>query len=162
MLFTLCWRASHSGLAGLQDLADRYGKPLIVLNLVKGAEKRPRESILQSEFANAISYINKGVRIQFHPGWRGIVAAQLFWRISCSRVRSAGWEVTLSHCNLSRRCCNPYILLTPQAIFFKSSLKETHLTKVQSCILCHHRSPEAVMSCPSHEPRVMQKYAAGS
>ena len=45
----------------VQDLADRYGKPLIVLNLVKGAEKRPRESILQSEFANAISYINKGV-----------------------------------------------------------------------------------------------------
>ena len=45
----------------LQDLADRYGKPLIVLNLVKGAEKRPRESILQSEFANAIAYINKGV-----------------------------------------------------------------------------------------------------
>ena len=45
-----------------QDLADRYGKPLIVLNLVKVAEKRPRESILQSEFANAISYINKGVR----------------------------------------------------------------------------------------------------
>ena len=44
-----------------QDLAARYGKPLIVLNLVKVAEKRPRESILQSEFANAISYINKGV-----------------------------------------------------------------------------------------------------
>ncbi|CAL5218518.1 g205 [Coccomyxa viridis] len=43
-----------------QDLADRYGKPLIVFNLVKGAEKRPRESILQSEFANAVSYINKG------------------------------------------------------------------------------------------------------
>lgn len=50
----------------VQDLADRYGKPLIVLNLVKGAEKRPRESILQSEFANAISYINKGVSC--HPG----------------------------------------------------------------------------------------------
>lgn len=47
----------------VQDLADRYGKPLIVLNLVKGAEKRPRESVLQSEFANAISYINKGVSV---------------------------------------------------------------------------------------------------
>ena len=51
----------------LQDLADRYGKPLIVLNLVKGAEKRPRESILQSEFANAIAYINRGVsHLPFH------------------------------------------------------------------------------------------------
>ncbi len=45
----------------LQDLAERYGKPLIVLNLVKGAEKRPRESIFQSELANAIAYINKGL-----------------------------------------------------------------------------------------------------
>ena len=35
-----------------------------MLNLIKSAEKRPRESILQSELANAISYINKGVR---HP-----------------------------------------------------------------------------------------------
>ena len=30
-----------------------------MLNLVKGAEKRPRESILQAELASAIAYINK-------------------------------------------------------------------------------------------------------
>lgn len=52
---------TKTSLCVAQDLANRYGKPLIVLNLVKVAEKRPRESILQSEFANAISYINKGV-----------------------------------------------------------------------------------------------------
>ncbi len=34
----------------------------MVLNLVKGAEKRPRESILQQELAAAIAYINKSVR----------------------------------------------------------------------------------------------------
>ena len=56
--------------ARLQDLADRYGKPLIVLNLVKGAEKRPRESILQSEFANAVSYINKGVCYPPYRTWK--------------------------------------------------------------------------------------------
>lgn len=49
-----------------QDLAGRYGKPIIVLNLVKGAEKRPRESILQAELANAVAYINKGVRPPVH------------------------------------------------------------------------------------------------
>lgn len=32
-----------------------------MLNLVKSAEKRPRESILQAELARAIAYINKGV-----------------------------------------------------------------------------------------------------
>ena len=61
-LLSLTTRAAdRPALCVAQDLADRYGKPLIVLNLVKVAEKRPRESILQSEFANAISYINKGV-----------------------------------------------------------------------------------------------------
>lgn len=40
----------------------------MVLNLVKGAEKRPRESILQAELANAIAYINKSVRSQALPG----------------------------------------------------------------------------------------------
>ena len=36
---------------------------MVVLNLVKGAEKRPRESILQQELAAAIAYINKSVRM---------------------------------------------------------------------------------------------------
>ncbi|BDA44397.1 probable phosphoinositide phosphatase SAC1 at N-terminal half [Coccomyxa sp. Obi] len=49
-----------------QDLAARYGKPIIVLNLVKSAEKRPRESILQAELARAIEYINKGVPADDH------------------------------------------------------------------------------------------------
>ena len=65
----------------VQDLADRYGKPLIVLNLVKGAEKRPRESILQSEFANAISYINKGVSC--HPGGTFGPLPWLKWEFCC-------------------------------------------------------------------------------
>ena len=43
----------------VQDMAARYGEPVVVLNLVKGAEKRPRESILQAELAAAIAYINK-------------------------------------------------------------------------------------------------------
>lgn len=42
-----------------EDLAKRYGNPIIILDLIKTQEKKPRESILRTEFANAIEYINK-------------------------------------------------------------------------------------------------------
>ncbi|XP_021749994.1 phosphoinositide phosphatase SAC3-like [Chenopodium quinoa] len=42
-----------------ENLTKRYGNPIIILNLIKTAEKRPRESILRQEFANAIEFINK-------------------------------------------------------------------------------------------------------
>ncbi|RAL43670.1 hypothetical protein DM860_017526 [Cuscuta australis] len=42
-----------------ENLAKRYGNPIIILNLIKTNEKKPRESILRTEFANAIESINK-------------------------------------------------------------------------------------------------------
>ncbi|KAD4584911.1 hypothetical protein E3N88_22512 [Mikania micrantha] len=42
-----------------QNLYKRYGNPIIILNLVKIIEKKPRESLLRVEFANAIESINK-------------------------------------------------------------------------------------------------------
>ncbi|KAJ0983764.1 hypothetical protein J5N97_002120 [Dioscorea zingiberensis] len=42
-----------------ENLVKRYGNPIIILNLIKTREKKPRESILRSEFANAIDAINK-------------------------------------------------------------------------------------------------------
>ncbi|XVE97833.1 hypothetical protein REPUB_Repub03eG0052700 [Reevesia pubescens] len=44
-----------------ENLVKRYGKPIIILNLIKKQEKKPRESILRQEFANAIDFINKGL-----------------------------------------------------------------------------------------------------
>ncbi|KAG7564296.1 SAC domain [Arabidopsis suecica] len=41
------------------NLVERYGNPIIILNLIKTKEKRPRESILREEFVNAIDFINK-------------------------------------------------------------------------------------------------------
>ncbi|KAI3973162.1 hypothetical protein MKX01_020897 [Papaver californicum] len=41
------------------DLRERYGNPIIVLNLIKTREKKRRESKLRSEFAYAIEVINK-------------------------------------------------------------------------------------------------------
>ncbi|TQD91947.1 hypothetical protein C1H46_022463 [Malus baccata] len=37
-----------------EDLAMRYGNPVIVLNLIKTVEKRPREMMLRREFASAV------------------------------------------------------------------------------------------------------------
>ncbi|KAL3632098.1 suppressor of actin mutation [Castilleja foliolosa] len=42
-----------------ENLVKRYGNPIIILNLIKTREKKPRESILRAEFANAIEMINK-------------------------------------------------------------------------------------------------------
>ncbi|CAA3013965.1 phosphoinositide phosphatase SAC3-like isoform X1 [Olea europaea subsp. europaea] len=42
-----------------ENLVKRYGNPIIILNLIKTNEKKPRESILRTEFANAIEAINK-------------------------------------------------------------------------------------------------------
>ncbi|CAH8392882.1 unnamed protein product [Eruca vesicaria subsp. sativa] len=42
-----------------ENLVERYGIPIIILNLIKTKERRPRESVLRAEFANAIDFINK-------------------------------------------------------------------------------------------------------
>ncbi|XVF48829.1 hypothetical protein PTKIN_Ptkin03bG0219800 [Pterospermum kingtungense] len=42
-----------------ENLVKRYGNPIIILNLIKTQERKPRESILRQEFANAIDFINK-------------------------------------------------------------------------------------------------------
>ncbi len=41
------------------SLHGRYGRPVIVLNLIKSFEKRPREMILRVEFAQAVDYLNR-------------------------------------------------------------------------------------------------------
>lgn len=43
------------------NLFLRYGKPVIVLNLVKAKEKTKRESILLEEFTNAVNYLNQSL-----------------------------------------------------------------------------------------------------
>ncbi|KAJ0988508.1 hypothetical protein J5N97_006864 [Dioscorea zingiberensis] len=41
-----------------QNLVDRYGNPIVILNLIKTHERKPRESKLREEFAKAINHIN--------------------------------------------------------------------------------------------------------
>lgn len=42
-----------------EDLEKRYDNPIIVLNLIKTVEKRPREMMLRREFTNAVGYLNQ-------------------------------------------------------------------------------------------------------
>jgi len=41
------------------DLLERYGCPIYVLNLIKARERTPRESKLLNEFSNCIAYLNQ-------------------------------------------------------------------------------------------------------
>jgi len=43
------------------------GNPVVCLNLVKASEKRPRETLLRTEFQNAIQYLNQRVRRASDP-----------------------------------------------------------------------------------------------
>ncbi|KAI4186054.1 MAG: hypothetical protein L6R41_003733 [Letrouitia leprolyta] len=43
------------------NLFQRYGAPIYVLNLVKSRERTPRESILLKEYTNAITYLNQSL-----------------------------------------------------------------------------------------------------
>ncbi|KAL8836191.1 MAG: hypothetical protein Q9205_004696 [Flavoplaca limonia] len=43
------------------NLFERYGAPIYVLNLVKSRERIPRESILLHEYTNAITYLNQSL-----------------------------------------------------------------------------------------------------
>ncbi|XP_054780272.1 phosphoinositide phosphatase SAC2-like isoform X3 [Prosopis cineraria] len=49
-----------------ENLVKRYGNPIIILNLIKTREKKPRETILRAEFANAVRSINKTMRGENH------------------------------------------------------------------------------------------------
>lgn len=46
----------------LQSIARRYGAPIVVLSLLKRAEKQPRECLLGQEFEKAVTYINGKAR----------------------------------------------------------------------------------------------------
>ncbi|KAF8697948.1 hypothetical protein HU200_035447 [Digitaria exilis] len=49
-----------------ENLRKRYGNPIIILNLIKTREKRPREIILRHEFDRAIKIINSGLPGEDH------------------------------------------------------------------------------------------------
>jgi phosphatidylinositol 3,5-bisphosphate 5-phosphatase len=54
------------------NLFERYGTPIYILNLVKARERTPRESKLLHEFTNAINYLNQFLPAEkklIHKAW---------------------------------------------------------------------------------------------
>lgn len=54
----------------LNDLIERYGNPIIILNLIKTKEKHPRELKLSRQFVNCVTYLNQflpnGQKLQYY------------------------------------------------------------------------------------------------
>ncbi|KAL5728507.1 suppressor of actin mutation [Ranunculus cassubicifolius] len=85
-----------------ENLAKRYGNPIIVLNLIKTRERKPRESILRIEFANAIEAINKDLseenRLKFlhwdlnkHSRSKATNVLTLLGKIACYALNLTGF-----------------------------------------------------------------------
>ncbi|VDP04813.1 unnamed protein product [Soboliphyme baturini] len=55
------WSQAVTGMVSKPDLKQRYGDPIVVVNLVKRREKLRREHLLNDEFRSAVSYLNQFV-----------------------------------------------------------------------------------------------------
>ncbi|XP_020593025.1 phosphoinositide phosphatase SAC3-like isoform X2 [Phalaenopsis equestris] len=78
-----------------ENLVNRYGNPIIILNLIKTLEKKPRESILRAEFVNAIDFLNKDLSEE-------------------SRLRFLHWDL---HKHMRRKATNVLLLLGKVATY---------------------------------------------
>ncbi|KAL9235518.1 hypothetical protein vseg_010269 [Gypsophila vaccaria] len=61
-----------------ENLVDRYGNPIVILNLIKTKEKRPRESILHAEFVKAVATINRGLDKDSRLKFRTVDLTRIF------------------------------------------------------------------------------------
>lgn len=66
-----------------QNLVDRYGSPIFILNLIKTKEKKPRESVLHVEFVKAVATINRDLDKENRLKFRTVDLTRLY------RIRGA-------------------------------------------------------------------------
>ena len=75
---------------------------MVCLNLVKASEKRPRETLLRTEFQNSIQYLNQGV---------GLIRADTFTRVapakSCPLQACEPFHIAHTFTPAARRCLRP-------------------------------------------------------
>ncbi|KAL9256002.1 Phosphoinositide phosphatase SAC2-like protein [Drosera capensis] len=71
-------RNYEATLLHFQNLVARYGNPIIILNLIKKQEKKPRESILHAEFVKAVAFINRGLLKENRLKFRTLDLHKLF------------------------------------------------------------------------------------
>ncbi|KAK6911811.1 SAC domain, partial [Dillenia turbinata] len=85
-----------------ENLIRRYGNPIIILNLIKTREKKPRESILRAAFANAIEFINRDLieenRLRFlhwdlnkHSRNKGVNVLSLLGKVAANAFNLTGF-----------------------------------------------------------------------
>jgi len=94
-----------------QDLRARYGDPLVVLNLLKSRERRPREGLLRREYACAVALLNargreRAAAAPTAAGGGGQTPAPyapiLYLSWDMSRFRKGGADVLLEIAGLVR------------------------------------------------------------
>ena len=83
---TLAWRGVLFGCTSAHCLSDfsvlrrlhfselfrRYGAPVLVVNLVKKNEKKPRESLIGASFADLVKYLNQSLPLRNYIQYFGI------------------------------------------------------------------------------------------
>ncbi|XVE70768.1 hypothetical protein DITRI_Ditri10aG0097600 [Diplodiscus trichospermus] len=106
-----------------ENLVKRYGNPIIILNLIKTKEKKPRESILRQEFANAIDFINKDLSEE-------------------NRLKFLHWDL---HKHSRSKATNVLLLLGKVATY------ALNLTGFFYCRVTSTLRPEECMAWPSSE-----------
>ncbi|KAK2753146.1 phosphatidylinositol-3,5-bisphosphate 5-phosphatase [Arachnomyces sp. PD_36] len=116
------------------NLFERYGAPIYVLNLIKARERTPRESKLLKEYTNAINYLN-----QFLPEDKKIIHKA--WDMSrASKSRDQDVIDTLE--NIAED-------IIPKTGFFQNGVDAEHGLKLQNgvartnCIDCLDRTNAA-------------------
>ncbi|KAJ1437092.1 SAC domain [Sesbania bispinosa] len=104
-----------------ENLVKRYGNPIIILNLIKTHERKPRESILRTEFGNAIDFINKDLSEE-------------------NRLRFLHWDL---HKHFRSKSANVLLLLGKVAAYALT------LTGFFYCQVTSTFRPEDCIKCPS-------------
>ncbi|KAH6817270.1 Phosphoinositide phosphatase family protein [Perilla frutescens var. frutescens] len=106
-----------------ENLVKRYGNPIIILNLIKTNEKKPRESILRTEFANAIEVINRDLSEE-------------------NRLKFLHWDL---HKHSRSKATNVLLLLGKVAAYALT------LTGFFYCQATPEMLSEGQLNCPSYE-----------
>ncbi|CAO2824669.1 unnamed protein product [Amaranthus hypochondriacus] len=81
-----------------QNLVDRYGNPIFILNLIKTREKKPRESVLNAEFVKAVTSINKTLDKENRLKFRTVDLTRLY-RVQGDKVLTLLCKVAESALN---------------------------------------------------------------
>ncbi|XP_074566379.1 phosphoinositide phosphatase SAC2-like isoform X2 [Curcuma longa] len=105
------------------NLVKRYGNPIIILNLIKSFEKKPRESLLHTEFTNAIDSINKDLSeekrlkflhwdIQNYTRRKGVNVLESLGKVAACTLEITGYF----YCQLTSALKNQNILECSQPL----------------------------------------------